>query len=419
MNGCRHRRIEHSSARWRLRFNGLMASEVLDALLADEAVSVQHLVTHRRELHAAPELAFKEIETAGYIAERLDALAVDRLETGVGGTGVVADIKGERPGHAVLVRADMDGLPITEAGDLPFRSARRGVMHACGHDVHMAIALEVARALAENRDRLPGMVRFAFQPAEECAGGARPMIDAGVLTGIDRVIGLHVWSELPLGQVSVRPEVVMASADQFTLTVRGKGGHGAQPHQTVDAVVIAAQVVGALQTLVSRETAPASPVVITLGSVHGGTAANIVAGEVVIQGTLRTLDRELRTRLLGRVAELAAGTATAMRGGCEFRHDSAAPPVVNDPRMATVAAEAARGIVGAAGVVAFEPLMVGEDFAYFLEARPGCFFLLGGAPEGARVGHHTAEFRIDERCLPIGFRVMTAAVLRLLQKTKT
>jgi len=393
-----------------------MTSELLDALLADDTASEQHLVTHRRELHAAPELAFKEVETAEYIAERLDALSVDRLEAGVGGTGVVADIKGERPGHSVLVRADMDGLPIQEAGDLAFRSARRGVMHACGHDVHMAIALELARALAENRDRFPGMVRFAFQPAEECAGGARPMIEAGVLTGIDRVIGLHVWSELPLGKVSVRPDVVMASADQFTLTVRGKGGHGAQPHQTVDAVVIAAQVVGALQTLVSRETAPASPVVITLGSLHGGTAANIVAGEVAIQGTLRTLDRELRAHLLGRIAELAAGTAAAMRGGCEFRHESAAPPVVNDPGMATIVAEAARGVVGAAGVVAFEPLKVGEDFAYFLDARPGCFFLLGGAPEGARVGHHTAEFRIDERCLPIGFRVMTAAVLRLLQE---
>ena len=392
-----------------------MTSELLDALLAEDAASVQHLVTHRRELHAAPELAFNEIETAEYIAERLGGLSVDRMETGVGGTGVVADIKGERPGRAVLVRADMDGLPITEAGDLPFRSARRGVMHACGHDAHMAIALEVARALAKNRYRLPGLVRFAFQPAEERAGGAKPMIDAGVLAGIDRVIGLHVWSELPVGQVSVRPNVVMASADQFTLTVHGKGGHGAQPHQTVDAVVIAAQVVGALQTLVSRETAPASPLVITLGSVHGGSAANIVAGEVVIQGTLRTLDRELRTRMLGRIAELAAGVAAAMRGGCEFRHDSAAPPVINDPGTAAVVAEAARGVVGAPGVVAFEPLMVGEDFAYFLEARPGCFFLLGGAPEGPRAGHHTAEFRIDERCLPIGFRVMTAAVLRLLE----
>jgi amidohydrolase len=390
-----------------------MSSELLD--LAVDAASGQHLITHRRELHAAPELAFKEIDTAEYIAEHLDALSVDRLETGVGGTGVVADLQGERPGRGVLVRADMDGLPITEAGDLDFRSGRRGVMHACGHDVHMAIALEVARVLAENRHRLSGMVRFAFQPAEECAGGAKPMIEAGVLDGIDRVIGLHVWSELPVGQVSVRPDVVMASADQFTLTIHGKGGHGAQPHQTVDAVVIAAQVVSALQTLASRETAPGAAVVITLGSVHGGTAANIVAGEVAIQGTLRTLDGALRTRLLGRIAELAAGIAAAMRGSAEFRHESAAPPVINDPGMAAVVAEAARRVVGAEGVVAFQPLMVGEDFAYFLEARPGCFFLLGGAPEGARVGHHTAEFRIDERCLPIGFRVMTAAVLRLLE----
>ena len=392
-----------------------MASELVQDLLVLDTSTEEHLKTHRRDLHAAPELAFKEVETAAYLRERLDALAPDRLETGVAGTGVVADLKGGRPGRSVLVRADMDGLPITEAGDLAFRSSRRGVMHACGHDVHMAIALEVARALAENRDRLPGMVRFAFQPAEECAGGAKPMIDAGVLAGIDRVIGLHVWSELPVGQVSVRPGVVMASADMFTLTVTGKGGHGAQPHQTVDAVVIAAQVISALQTLVSRETSPVAPVVITLGSVHGGTAANIVAESVIIQGTLRTLDRELRVRLLARIAELGAGVAAAMRGRCDFRHESAAPPVINDPGIAAVVADEARRVVGIDGVVAFEPLMVGEDFAYFLEARPGAFFLLGGAPEGPRTGHHTAEFRIDERCLPIGFQVTTAAVLRLLQ----
>src|SRR5438552_818529 len=391
-----------------------MTSELLDALLAEDATSVQHLVTHRRELHAAPELAFNEIETAEYIAERLGALSVDRVETGVGGTGVVADIKGERPGRAVLVRADMDGLPITEAGDLPFRSARRGVMHACGHDVHMAIALEVARALAENRYRLPGLVRFAFQPAEERAGGAAPMIEAGVLDGIDRVIGLHVWSELPVGQVSVRAGAMMAAADMFTLTIRGLGGHGAQPQFAVDAVVIAAQIVNALQTLASRETAPAAPIVITLGSIHGGSAANIVANEVIIQGTLRSLDPALRTHVVRRIAELAEGIATAMRGHCEFKLESAAPPVINDGPVAAMVADAARGVGGEGAVVAFEPLRVGEDFAYFLQARPGCFLFLGGAPEGPRVGHHTAEFRIDERCLPVGFRVMTAAVLRLL-----
>jgi amidohydrolase len=392
-----------------------MASELRSAAPEVDAGTAEHLLTHRRELHATPELSFKEFETAHYIAERLEALAPDRLQTGVGGTGVVADFKGGRPGRSVLVRADMDGLPIQEASDLPFRSASRGVMHACGHDTHMAIALELARWVADRRRDLPGMVRVAFQPAEEQAGGAKPMIDAGVLTGIDRVIGLHVWSPLPTGQVSVSSGVVMASADMFTLTIRGKGGHGALPHLTIDAVVIAAEVVTALQTLVSRETSPAAAVVVTLGSIHGGTAANIVAGEVAIQGTLRTFDASLREHLLARIAQVAEGIASALRGSSEFRHDSGTPPVINDPDMARLVIEAASSVLGADAVVPLEPLMVGEDFAYFLGARPGCFFMLGGAPEGAQVVHHTPEFRIDERCLPIGFRVMTAALLRLLE----
>jgi amidohydrolase len=392
-----------------------MASELRDRVLEVDAATRQHLQTHRRELHAVPELGFKENETATYLIERLDALSLDRLQTGVAGTGIVADIKGGRPGRAVMVRADMDGLPIMEAGDLPFRSTRRGVMHACGHDVHMAVALEVARALADKRSQLPGMVRFVFQPAEEIAGGAKPMIEAGVLSGIDRVVGLHVWAGLPTGQVSVRSGAMMASADGFTLVVRGQGGHGAMPDLTVDAVVIAAQIVTALQTLVSRETSPRAPVVVTLGSIHGGTAFNIIAGEVVIQGTLRTFDAALREQLLKRIAELAGGIATAMRGSCEFRLETAAPPVVNDAAIAGLVAEAAKDVLGTEAVVPFEPLMVGEDVAYFLDARPGCFFLLGGAPDSGPVLHHTAEFRVDERCLAIGYRVMSAAVLRLLE----
>jgi amidohydrolase len=241
------------------------------------------------------------------------------------------------------------------------------------------------------------------------------MIEEGVLEGVDRVVGLHVWANLPVGQVSVRPDAMMASADFFTLTVRGRGGHGAQPETTVDAVVIAAQTATALQTLASRETSPRAPVVVTLGSIHGGTAHNIIAGEVAIQGTLRTFDAGLRQRLLGRIAEMSAGIAQALRGSCEFRLDSETPPTVNDPAMAELVAGAARAVIGEKNVVPHEPLMVGEDFAYFLLERPGCFFLLGGAPEGPPVGHHTPEFRIDERCLPIGLRVMTAAVLRLLE----
>ena len=392
-----------------------MTSELRSAAPEVDASTAEHLLTHRRELHATPELSFKEFETARYIAERLEALAPDRLQTGVGGTGVVADIRGQRPGRSVLVRADMDGLPIQEASNLPFKSTRGGVMHACGHDVHMAIALEVARWLAERRDELPGMVRFAFQPAEEQAGGAKPMIGAGVLDGIDRVVGLHVWSQLPTGQIAAPPGVLFASADMFTLTIRGRAGHGALPHLTVDAVVIAAQVVAALQTLVSRETSPMAPVVITVGSIHGGTAGNIVAGEVVMQGTLRTFDARLRRDLLARIEQLAQEIAAAMRGSSEFRHDSGTPPVVNDPEMAKLVSQAASQVVGKAAVISIQPITVGEDFAYFLEERPGCFFVLGGAPEGPPVVHHTPEFRIDEGCLPIGFRVMTAAVLRLLE----
>jgi amidohydrolase len=391
-----------------------MPSGKPNPILEGDVQTEQRLVQNRRELHAAPELSGKEFETAQYLAERLEALPVDELRRDVGGTGVVADIKGSKLGPSVLVRADMDGLPIREAGDLPFRSTRVAAMHACGHDAHMSIALNLALALARNRDAFPGMVRFAFQPAEERGEGAKPMIAAGVLEGIDRVIGLHVWSELAVGKVSIRPDVVMASADMLTLTIRGTSGHGAQPHLTVDAVTIAAQVVSALQTLVSRETAPSSPVVLTIGSVHGGTAGNIVAGEVVLEGTLRTFDRALRERLLERIAELADGIARSMRGQAEFRRGSGTIPVVNDPEVAALVARATAGVLGDGAVVQLEPLMIGEDFAYFLEARPGCFFMLGGVPEGPRALHHTPEFRIDERCLLIGYRVMAAAVLALL-----
>jgi amidohydrolase len=392
-----------------------VATDLHEALTQVDARVEKNLIQIRRELHERPELSLLEHKTADYLAEYLDRLPVENLRMNVGGTGVVAEVKGRLPGRSVLVRADMDGLPLTEMTDLPFHSKNAGVMHACGHDVHMAIALELADSLAVNQHRLPGMVRFAFQPAEERAAGAKPMIDEGVLEGIDRVIGLHVWAGLRTGLVSVRSGPMMASADWFTLTVRGKGGHGAIPNLTVDAVVIAAQIVTALQTLVSRETSPHAPVVVTLGSIHGGTAFNIIAGEVVIEGTLRTFDATLRERLLQRIDELARGIATAMRGSCEFRLESGAPPVVNDPTVAALVADAARIVLGEKSIVPFEPLMVGEDVSYFLEARPGCFFLVGGAPDGGPVLHHTAEFRIDEQCLPIGLRVMSAAVLRLLQ----
>jgi amidohydrolase len=372
------------------------------------------LLGRRRHFHAEPELAFQEVKTAQVIADHLKRFGLE-VQTGVAKTGVVGTLRGGRPGPGVLVRSDMDALPLHEKSDLRYRSIHDGVMQACGHDVHMAIALTLAELLAGRRESLPGTVRFAFQPAEEIAGGAKPMVEAGVLEGIDRVVGLHVWAGLPVGKISVRPGAMMASADWFRIAIRGQGGHGAQPHLTVDAVAIAAQVVTALQTLASREASPTNPVVVTIGSIHGGSAHNVIAGEVELQGTLRAFDPQLRQVLLKRIEELSAGVAAAMRGSADFRRETGAPPVVNDERVASLVAEAARSVVGEEGVIAFEPLMVGEDVSYFLEARPGCFFLLGGAPDGEAVVHHTADFRIDERCLPIGLEVLAAAVLKLLE----
>jgi amidohydrolase len=394
---------------------GLTSWGIVRLAVDVDATVREHLIRHRRELHSIPELAFKEVETARYLAERLAALSPDRLQTGIAGTGIVADFRGARRGRSVLVRADIDGLPIQEAGNLDYRSTFPGRMHACGHDAHMAIALEVAGMIAEQRPELAGMVRIAFQPAEETGSGAQPMIEAGVLEGIDSVIGLHVWSELPVGQISVRHDAVMAAADMFSLTVSGRAGHGAQPQLAVDAVTIAAQIVSGLQTLVSREVAPLQPAAITIGSIHGGTASNIVAGEVIMQGTLRSFDKALQAGLRQRVDELAGGIAQSMRGRCTMRLESSVPPVINDPAVASLVAEAAAGVLGQDQVVTYESLLVAEDFSYFLEGRPGCFFLLGGAPEGEHVHHHTPEFRIDERCLPIGYQVMAAAVTRLLQ----
>ncbi len=372
------------------------------------------LIERRRWFHAHPELAFQEIKTANTIADHLERWGF-AVERGVAKTGVLATLRGGRPGKAVLVRADMDGLPLHEESDLAFKSTHDGVMHACGHDVHMAIALTAAQLLAAHHEEVSGTVRFAFQPAEEVAGGAKPMVEAGALEGIDSVVGLHVWAGLPTGMVSVRSGPVMASADWFALRIEGKGGHGAEPHRAVDPVVIAASVVTALQTLASRETAPIAPVVLTLGTIRGGSAHNIIASDVTIEGTLRTFDAQLRQALLGRIEELAQGVARAMRGVASFRLQSGAPPVVNDDRVARMVEETAREAIGAQNVIQFEPLMVGEDVAYFLEGRPGCFFLLGGAPDGSAVVHHTADFRIDERCLPIGLEVLTAAVLRLVE----
>ncbi|HVD03452.1 MAG TPA: amidohydrolase [Candidatus Dormibacteraeota bacterium] len=381
-----------------------MAAQLSDSLVGD-----------RRYLHQHPELSGYETGTARYIYDRLRAIGLEPrllLED----RSVVADIVGEQGGgHALLLRADIDALPILERGkERPYRSTVDGVMHACGHDAHVAVALGVAALLVGLRDQLPGMVRLAFQPSEESAGGAGPMIGAGVLQGpkMEGALGLHIWSGVAAGTVGVRSGAIFASADEFSVVITGRGGHGALPHQALDPVPIASMVVLALQTLISRETSPFQSAVVTIGRIEGGQVFNVIPETVSLVGTVRAFTKEDRERLLRRVGEVASGIASAFGATATMERGGGCPPVISDPAMADLV----RSAVLASPEVELvepEPLTVGDDMALFLEAIPGCYFLLGGGnPEaGITAPHHHPEFDLDEACLPIGVEVLTRAAL--------
>ncbi len=386
----------------------------LSSLLADLEALRDEMIRTRRDLHQHPELGFQERRTAGIIAARLSAAGLE-VRTGVAHTGVLGVLRGGQPGPGLLLRADMDALPVQEENDLPFRSQTPGVMHACGHDTHVAVALAVAQTLARHRDALPGTITFAFQPAEEIISGARPMIEQGALDNppVQATLAFHVTTELPVGQVSARAGAIMASADRFEIVVRGTGGHGAYPHRSVDPILVGSEIVVALQLLVSREVNPIDPAVVTIGMFHAGTAFNIIPPEARLAGTLRTLDQELRARLQQRIGELASGIAASLRAQAEVAFDVGCPPVVNDPAMAALVRRAALAVVGEAGTVEREPQMGADDMALFLEARPGCYFFVGGAnppyvPSGP---HHSPQFGVDEASLPIAAEVLLRAAV--------
>jgi amidohydrolase len=314
----------------------------------------------------------------------------------------------------VMLRADTDALPITERGaDRPVTSENAGAMHACGHDGHVAMALGAASILADMRAEWGGRVRMCFQPAEEVAGGAQPMIDDGAMEGVDRVLGIHLWAPLQVGRVAVGPGPLFGSADEFGLVIRGRGGHGGMPHTSVDPIACAAQVVTALQTIVSRETSPFHPAVVTVGRIEGGMAFNVIAEEVRLRGTVRAFDQDERERLLRRIAEIADGVAGAMRCESEFIRANGCPPVVSDAEVAEVVRRAAVATVGEGNVDVAPRVTVGDDVALFLERAPGCYFLVG-AGDVARhpvAPHHHAEFDIDERCLPVGVGTLVRAAM--------
>ncbi len=382
--------------------------------LAEEAVAL------RRELHMHPELGFQEVNTSRIVAERLRALGLE-VQTGIAGTGVVGLLRGARPGRTVLLRADMDALPIEEENDVLYRSQVPGTMHACGHDGHTAGLLAVARLLSARRDDLAGAVKFCFQPCEESPpGGAKPMIEAGVLENphVDAVFGLHLWQNLPVGTIGVIAGPAMANSDRFTIKVQGRGGHAAQPHQTVDAVAVASQIVVALQTVVARNVSPLKAAVVTVGSFQAGTTFNVIADTAELKGTIRTFDPELRESVPARVEAVARGVAEALGATVTWEFLRGYPATVNDPAMAELVRAAAGEVVDADKVVQPEPTMGGEDFAYFLLERPGCFWFVGSRNEerGLTYGHHHPRFDIDEAALPIAIESMTAVALRYLSQ---
>jgi len=376
----------------------------------------EQLIDVRRQLHRDPELSLQEHRTAAVIAARAEQFGY-AVRTGVGGTGVVADLAGAGEGPTIMIRADMDALPIVERGDGRVAvSGNPGVMHACGHDGHVSMALATADVLAGLRDRWNGRIRMCFEPAEEIASGALPMIDDGVLDGVDAVLGIHLWAPLQVGTIGVRPGALFGSADEFALTVRGRGGHGGMPHTSVDAIVVCSMIILALQTLVSRETSPFAPAVVTVGRIEGGTAFNVIPEEVMLRGTVRAMDHADRERLLARVPEVAASIAEGMRCTVAFERLNGCPPVVSDTGMAALVREAAVASVGEDAVEEVAPVTVGDDVACFLERVPGCYFLVGAGDvaKHAVAPHHHPEFDIDERCLPIGVEVMTRAALAAL-----
>ncbi len=378
----------------------------------------EELVGWRRHLHRNPELSFHEKETARFVYDTLESFGNLDLSRPTENS-VMAMLVGEKPGRTLAIRADIDALPIQEENGFEFASQNDGVMHACGHDGHTAMLLGTAKVLSGMKDELPGEVRFLFQHAEETyPGGADEMVEAGVMDGVDAVIGIHLWSPLRVGRVGITYGAMMGSPDTFVIEINGKGGHAAMPHQAVDAIAIGSQVVTNLQHIASRNTDPMENLVISVTQFHAGTTHNVLPEKAELNGTVRTLDPELRDHLPGLMERVVKGIAEAHGAAYEFEYQRGYRPVINDDEITRVIEETALELFGAALVEHVPANMGGEDFSGFQEKAPGCFFLVGAGneAEGITYPHHHPRFTIDEDSLPVGVKMFTHAALRLLDE---
>ncbi len=374
------------------------------------------VVRTRRDLHQHPELGWEEHRTQGVILDRLHSLGIEDVRA-VAKTGATAIVEGSRKGPCVLWRADIDALPIPEKTGLPFASKTDGVMHACGHDAHAAIALGLAELVSARKESLRGAVRFVFQPAEEGSGGAQACIADGVLDSprVDRVLGLHISADVPLGAVNAAPGPFFASPTPFTITITGRGGHAAAPHQSIDSVVVAAHVITALQTVVSRSVGPAETAVLTIGKLSAGVRGNVIAESATMTGTIRTYNDRVRQTVVQRANEVIAGVCAAFGASYEFNHRTTCPPVVNDAEVTAMVVAVAEEFFGPERIHGASS-MGADDMALFLRERPGCYFWLGARNEARGIAgrHHDPGFMVDEDAFELGLEFGLRLIERAL-----
>ena len=373
----------------------------------------------RRDFHKHPELGFKEIRTASVVVAELKKMGLDPISE-IGTTGVVCLIEGENPGPVVLCRVDMDALPMTEETGAEYSSQNEGVMHACGHDAHVAMGLTIAKILVKHQDKFCGSVKMVFQPAEEGLGGAERMIEDGVLENPipDYSLSIHVWNIMDVGTFGITKGPAMAASNTLKITITGKGAHGAQPHMSKDPVLAAAHIITALQSIVARNIDPMETAVLSITSIHGGTAFNIIPPDVVIQGTVRSFLPEVKTLIVKRLDEIVKGIGRSMDCEVEIEVKDITPPVINDVELAKRVQEIAKELFPGDKIVDDSQTMGSEDMAFMMEDIPGCYVFLGSKNDekGFNFGHHHPKFDIDETALPKGVALMTATIFNLLNE---